>query len=108
MLALTRRRYPERQDCWHVYHGDVHVGTIARCVGNPGAVERWQWQCGFYPGSNPGEQRNGTEPSFPAARGAFEAAWRAYSTLRTESDYQEWRDQQAWTAKKYALRDSGE
>jgi len=22
MLALTRRRYPERQDCWHVYYGD--------------------------------------------------------------------------------------
>jgi hypothetical protein len=29
MPALTRRRYPERQDCWHVHHGDVHVGTIA-------------------------------------------------------------------------------
>ena len=29
MPALTRRRYPERQDCWLVHHGDVHVGTIA-------------------------------------------------------------------------------
>jgi hypothetical protein len=29
MPALTRRRYPERQDCWHVYYGDVHAGTIA-------------------------------------------------------------------------------
>jgi hypothetical protein len=29
MVELTRRRYPERQDGWHVYHGDVHVGTIA-------------------------------------------------------------------------------
>src|SRR4051794_38069738 len=26
MPALT-------QDCWHVYYGDVHVGTIARRVG---------------------------------------------------------------------------
>ena len=33
MPALTRRRYPERQDCRHVYYGDVQVGTIARlCV----------------------------------------------------------------------------
>jgi hypothetical protein len=32
MPALTRRRYPERQDCWHVYYGDVHVGTIARPI----------------------------------------------------------------------------
>ena len=57
MLALTRRRYPERQDCWHVYYGDVHVGTIARSVGNPNAAPQWQWRCGFYPGSRPGECR---------------------------------------------------
>jgi hypothetical protein len=30
MRELTRRRYPERHDCWHFYFGDVHVGTIAR------------------------------------------------------------------------------
>jgi len=28
MPALTRRRYPERPDCWHVCFGDVRVGTI--------------------------------------------------------------------------------
>ena len=37
MPELTRRRYRERQDCWHVYYGDVHVGTIARRVGIPHA-----------------------------------------------------------------------
>jgi hypothetical protein len=42
MPALTRRRYPERQDCWHVYYGDVHVGTIARSVGNPNAASLGQ------------------------------------------------------------------
>jgi hypothetical protein len=26
------RRYPERPDCWHVYYGDVHVGTSQACV----------------------------------------------------------------------------
>jgi hypothetical protein len=30
MPELTRRRNLEaREDCWHVYYGDVHVGTIA-------------------------------------------------------------------------------
>jgi hypothetical protein len=28
MPALTRRRYPERQDCWHVYYGDVHRAVL--------------------------------------------------------------------------------
>ena len=28
MLALTRRHYPERQNCWDVYYGDVHVRMI--------------------------------------------------------------------------------
>jgi hypothetical protein len=53
----------------------VHVGTVARCVGNPGAVERWQWSCGFYPGSHPGESRHGTASTFKDARAAFEATW---------------------------------
>jgi hypothetical protein len=25
---VPRRRYPEREDWWHVHYGDVHVGTI--------------------------------------------------------------------------------
>ena len=40
MPTLTRRRYPERPDCWHVYYGDVHAGTIARRVGNRSAENR--------------------------------------------------------------------
>jgi hypothetical protein len=35
MPELTRRRYRERLDCWHIYYGDVHVGTIAVRSGNP-------------------------------------------------------------------------
>jgi len=41
-----------RADSWLVYYGDVHVDTIARVVGNPGAEPQWKWLCGFYPGSN--------------------------------------------------------
>ena len=108
MPDLTRRRYPGRYDCWHVYYGDVHVGTISRCVGNPGTAEAWQWLCGFYPGSNPGEQRGGTAGTFDQARAEFEAAWRVYLPKRSEADFQAWRDQQAWTAEKYRRFDRGE
>ena len=108
MPDLTRRRYRERSDCWHVYYGDVHVGTISKCVGNPGAAEAWQWLCGFYPGSNPGEQRGGTAGTFDQARAEFEAARRVYLPKRSEADFQAWRDQQAWTAEKYRRFDRGE
>ena len=44
------------QETWLVHLIDVHVGTIMRSVGNPtNAVPQWQWRCGFYPGSTPGE-----------------------------------------------------
>jgi hypothetical protein len=32
------------QETWRVYYGDVHAGTIAQCVGNPGAPLKWQWR----------------------------------------------------------------
>jgi hypothetical protein len=108
MPVLTRRRDPYRPNCWRIHFGDVHVGIIAKAVGNPGAADSWQWQCGFYPGSNPGEHRNGSAQSFEAARAAFEAAWRDYLPKRTEADFQVWRDQEAWTAEKYRRFARGE
>jgi hypothetical protein len=48
MPALTRRRDPDaHQETWLVFYGDVHAGTIMRCVGNPNAAPQWQWGCGF-------------------------------------------------------------
>jgi hypothetical protein len=48
MPALTRRRFSEtREECWHVYYGDVHVGTITERAGNPHDTEPWEWRCGF-------------------------------------------------------------
>jgi hypothetical protein len=45
MPELTRRRNLEaREDCWHVYYGDVHVGTIAidsKSKKNPFGQIRW-------------------------------------------------------------------
>jgi hypothetical protein len=51
MPALTRRRDLDAQDeCWHVYYGDVRVGTIAKRIGIPPGEDPWGWACGFYPG----------------------------------------------------------
>jgi hypothetical protein len=79
MPELTRRRYSEvREECWHVYYGDVHVGTIAIRSGIPHDQDPWGWRCGFYPGSNPGECTSGTAATFDQARADFEAAWRVF------------------------------
>jgi hypothetical protein len=106
--ALTRRRYPEaREECWHIYLGDVHVGTIAIRTGIPHDEYPWGWSCGFHPGSDPGEHEDGTAATFDQARADFEDAWRRFLPKRTEADFQEWRDARDWTARKYALWDAG-
>jgi hypothetical protein len=76
MSQLTRRRDPDvaPRDLAHLLR-DLLAGTIAQCVGNPGAAPMWQWRCGFYPGSMPGECTGGTAASFDQARADFEAAW---------------------------------
>lgn len=108
MPELTRRRYPERPDCWHIYYGDVQAGTIAVRVGIPHGEDPWGWFCGFYPGSEPGEHTTGTAPTFDDARVDFEQAWRVFLSRRTEADFREWRDQRDWTARKYAMWERGE
>jgi len=76
MPELTRRRDPNRANSWLIYYADVHVGTIARSIGNPDAVPPWKWSCGIYPG--PGDQRGSTAATFAEARAAFKAAWQDY------------------------------
>ncbi len=76
--------------------------------GNPADTNPWQWHCGFYPGSDPGDCTAGTAPAFEDARVAFIAAWEVFLSKRTESDFQEWRDQRDWTARKYAAWAKGE
>jgi hypothetical protein len=108
MPALTRRRDVEAHDeCWHVYYGDIHAGTIAKRIGIPPGEDPWGWACGFYPGSHPGEHTSGSAPTFERARADFEEAWKVFLSHRTEADFQAWRDQQAWTTRKYALWDAG-
>jgi hypothetical protein len=44
MPELTRRRNLDAPDeCWHVYYGDVRVGTIALRTGIPHDEDRWDW-----------------------------------------------------------------
>jgi hypothetical protein len=86
----------------------LHVGTIARGVGQPHDQGPWQWLCGFYPGSHPREQTGGTAPDFDQARADFEAAWQKFSARRTEAAHQPRREQRDWTAEKYCRFDRGE
>src|SRR6266851_1671071 len=66
MPALARRRSPDATDeCWHVYFGDVHIGTIAMRTGAPHDEDPWGWNCGFYPGSHPRECTDGQVRSSP-------------------------------------------
>jgi hypothetical protein len=84
MTQLTRRRDPEaQQETWLIYYGDVQVGTIAERVGNPTDTPRWQWSCGFYPGSHLSEHARGIAETFDQAHGAFEIAWRFFHAKRT-------------------------
>jgi hypothetical protein len=62
----------------------------------------------FYPGSEPGDCTMGTAATFAQARAAFEAAWRVLLSKRAEADFEEWREQRDWTARKYAAFDAGE
>ena len=39
MPELTRRPHPERSDTWHVFFGDVQVGTIVGLAGQGKAME---------------------------------------------------------------------
>ena len=63
------------------------AGTIAIRSGIPHDEDPWEWSCGFYPGSEPGEQQNGTAATFDEARADFEYAWRVFLSNRTEADF---------------------
>jgi hypothetical protein len=87
MPELKRRRSSDhRHKCWHIYHGDVHFGTITERVGNPHDTDPWEWCCGFYPG----EHQSDTATTFCEARADFEREWRVFLSKRTESDFQAW------------------
>jgi hypothetical protein len=89
MPTLTRKRVNDRPATWHVHYAGVRVGVIVERSGAPPSSHQWQWCCGFYPGSDPGDDRHGTAASLAAARAAFEAAWRAYLPKRSDADFED-------------------
>jgi hypothetical protein len=108
MPALTRRLSDDpHREVWHVYFGDVQIGTIGQRAGVPKSVDQWGWSVGFYPGSKPGEHVAGSAVDYDQARSKFNAAWRIFLANRTEADFQAWRDHQAWTREKYLRFDRG-
>jgi hypothetical protein len=108
MPKLTRRRSLDAPDeCWHVFYGDVRVGTIAIRTGIPPHEDPWGWACGFYPGSHLGECTDGTAPTFDQARVEFEDSWRVFLSKRTKADFETWRAQRDWTVRKYAMWQAG-
>jgi hypothetical protein len=108
-IELTRRRSTDaRAECWHIYYGDIHAGTIALRIGIPPGRAPWGWICGFYPGAHPSEQTSGNAETFEQARAPFEQAWAVFLTKRTEADFAAWREARNWTARKYAMWARGE
>jgi hypothetical protein len=74
MLAHLLRRCPSRYD--------------RNPNRQPQDEDPWEWYCGFYPGSHPGEHQNGTAATFEEARADFESAWQVFLSKRTEADFQ--------------------
>jgi hypothetical protein len=107
MPDLTRRPHPERSDCWHIFYGDVQVGTIAVQPGLPIHAEQWRWDYGFYPASQSGLSRSGYASSFDQARADFRSSAERLRPACTETDFTEYRRQRAFTTWKYAMHDAG-
>jgi hypothetical protein len=88
MPTLTRRCDPKANvDTWHVYY--VRVGPIAIHTGIPHDEDPWEWLCGFYPGSHPGERTHDTGATFDETRAGFNEAWCIFLPKRTEADFED-------------------
>jgi hypothetical protein len=61
MPSLTRRRSKDdpHRETWLIHLNDVRIGVIGRRAGVPSSAPQWGWFCGFYPGVDPGQHRNG-------------------------------------------------
>lgn len=108
MLALTRRRSKDaREECWHIYFGDVRVGTIGfapacrlMSISGDGAAASSRCRNGLIaPTARPVASR---------PRRDFNSAWRTLLPELTEADFDAWRAERDWTARKYAMSERDE
>ncbi|WP_347336473.1 hypothetical protein [Bradyrhizobium japonicum] len=68
--ALPRRRSDNpHEESWHIYSGDVRIGTIGARAGVPVHADQWGWSIGFYPGMEPGTWLSGIAATRSRARG---------------------------------------
>jgi hypothetical protein len=109
MPSPTRRRSDNPHHVtWHVYYGDIHIGTIGERVGVPVDVDQWQRSCGFYPGLHPGQHRYGIGATFKEARDGFEADWKALLPEIPEGAFDEYRRVRDYKAEIRAIHARGE
>jgi hypothetical protein len=107
MPALTRRRSAAApQETWHIYYGDLRIGSIGKRAGVPVDVEQWGWRCAFYPGMRPGGDRHGSAETFEEARSAFEVAWREVLPGLEKGAFNDYRRDLALHNWKYAMWDA--
>jgi hypothetical protein len=105
MPALTRRRHPERPDCWHVTMAMCKSARLRSNRDCRSAPSNGDGTAAFVPPSHRGRDLAGYSSSFGQARDAFEAAWKDYLTRCTPPDLDDYRRQCAWTGWKYAMHD---
>lgn len=99
MNALTRRRdETENLEQWSIWDDDVCVGLMRKINATAGQTS-WQWSCW-------GTAR-GTADTFDEAREAFQKAWDRIGPTVTQQARQAWREDEAFTAWKYAMHDAG-
>ncbi len=104
---IRRRVHSSPHECWHIYYGDIHVGTIAERTGLPNAVDRWSWSCGFYPLTHRGLKITGMSANLFRAWAAFDDAWDEYLPLCNERVFTEHRRKRVWTAWKQRMWNAG-
>lgn len=107
MTQLSRKpdNDKHRPGGWFVYWGDVRVGHIGPRAGVPVHEPQWGWNCGFYPGCDPGQSTNGTAENFEEARAGFERDWVRLLPTRTEAHFELWRRKRDWEAWKQKMWD---
>jgi hypothetical protein len=93
---------------WHVFYDDIRVGTIGQRAGVPVEVDRWEWNCGFYPGLHSGQYRSGTAPTFDEACAGFEADWKDLPPEIPDGAFEEYRQDREARAEMRAKRARGE
>ena len=77
MSTLTRRcQHGVHQETWHIYYGDVRIGSLGE---RPGvrAARRMALELRLLSGMDPSRQQRGIVATFEEPRAGLESAWAA-------------------------------